>query len=85
MVCRLYKAAGMSRCLAVKGDHIPLVREREQHCMKGGPSCPVLAAFLQQGHALDQEQHLEVLWRVPEGKPEGDLDRRPDLGRAAPL
>ena len=48
----------MSRCLAVKGDHIPLVREREQHCMKGGASCPVLAAYVQRGQALDQVQLL---------------------------
>lgn len=65
MQCRLYRVGGMGRCLAVSGDHVPLCREREAHCQRGGQGCRVLAAFLVLGRPLDQATYLEVLCHHP--------------------
>lgn len=81
MVCRMFKAEGMSRCLAVRGDHVPLVREREQYCLGVWQRCPVLAASLRLGRPLESEEHLEALWLDPEApvraaSPPADLGPR---------
>lgn len=59
--CRLFRKVGLGQCLAVDGEHVPLIQERECHCNREGWGCQVLAMFMARGRRLSQREYLEAL------------------------
>lgn len=76
MGCPLFDEAGLSRCLAVCGDHVPTCHERERYCQTewNWGSCPTMSAYREEGGPISETRYF-ALWTVPDdGTPRTDAE-----------
>ena len=66
MACPLYQQRGTRcRCLAVIGNIVPTMHERETYCWKGQEvDCPTYRANVSAGRPLSEQQYMD-LWTGP--------------------
>lgn len=83
MSCPLFDEAGLSRCIAVYGDHVPTCHERERYCRTGNgwTACPTLLAYRAKGRPISEVAYYSI-WCTPDDRAVLAKNEAPPYARA---